>query len=91
MVVEQYWLKIDVIFNVFCWSTNTKESIDILSFTTLNEMMYCSQSDISRHSDGSERAAKYRDRCEHVIFDDTDHSGHQRAIFDVDLGHVFIY
>ena len=47
-------------------------------------MMYRSQSDISPHSDRVERAAKYRDHCDHVFQKDAHHDGGERAVLDTD-------
>ena len=56
-----------------------------------NPLMYCSQMDLSRRSDGTDRAAKYRIQCEPIIFDDKKQSGSLPAILDADLDHVFFY
>ena len=47
------------------------------------------KSDVSRRSEGVERVVKYKNHCQCIVFEDTQHSGVEGAILDADPEPVF--
>ena len=65
---------------------------DIKSRDRNRKSLYAStKSDVSRRSEGVERAVKYKNHCQRIVFEDTQHSGVEGAILDADPEPVFLY